>query len=183
MYEQSLKIYIQFLSCQEALSLTSFFFTSHLSRKLFLSHALNLKILNKITYIKFFSYILFKLFTDVPASGMYFLTYEYIKMKLADENGKVSLWATILAGGMAGINNWVVGMPADVLKSRLQTAPEGTYKHGIRSVFRELMQKEGPLALYKGVTPVMLRAFPANAACFIGFEICMKFLNWSAPNL
>lgn len=183
MYEQSLKIYIQFLSCQEALSLTSFFFTSHSSHKLFLSHALNLKILNKITLN--FSLILHSnyLFTDVPASGMYFLTYEYIKIKLADENGKVSLWATILAGGMAGINNWVVGMPADVLKSRLQTAPEGTYKHGIRSVFRDLMQKEGPLALYKGVTPVMLRAFPANAACFIGFEIFMKFLNWSAPNL
>ena len=45
------------------------------------------------------------------------------------------------------------------------------------------MRKEGPLALYKGVTPVMLRAFPANAACFIGFEIAMKTLNYVAPNL
>lgn len=114
---------------------------------------------------------------------MYFLTYDYIKSYFADENGKVSLWATIFAGGMAGINNWAVGMPADVLKSRLQTAPEGTYKNGIRDVFRELMKKEGPTALYKGVTPVMLRAFPANAACFIGFEVFMTFLNWAAPNL
>lgn len=114
---------------------------------------------------------------------MYFLTYDYIKNYFADENGKVSLWATIFAGGMAGINNWAIGMPADVLKSRLQTAPEGTYKNGIRDVFRELMKKEGPTALYKGVTPVMLRAFPANAACFIGFEVFMTFLNWAAPNL
>lgn len=45
------------------------------------------------------------------------------------------------------------------------------------------MRKEGPLALYKGVTPVMLRAFPANAACFIGFEISMNVLNTFAPNL
>lgn len=45
------------------------------------------------------------------------------------------------------------------------------------------MKNEGPMALYKGVIPVMLRAFPANAACFMGFEICMKFLNWLAPNL
>lgn len=50
-------------------------------------------------------------------------------------------------------------------------------------VFRELMKNEGPRALYKGVTPVMLRAFPANAACFIGFEISMKVLNIVAPNL
>lgn len=81
------------------------------------------------------------------------------------------------------VANWAVGMPADVLKSRLQTAPAGSYPNGIRDVFRELMQKEGPLALYKGITPVMLRAFPANAACFIGFEIAMKFLNFAAPNL
>lgn len=63
------------------------------------------------------------------------------------------------------------------------TAPEGTYKSGIREVFVKLMKNEGPTALYKGVVPVMLRAFPANAACFMGFEICMKFLNWIAPSL
>ena len=34
---------------------------------------------------------------------------------------KVSLWWSILAGGCAGIMNWIIGMPADVLKSRLQT--------------------------------------------------------------
>lgn len=45
------------------------------------------------------------------------------------------------------------------------------------------MKNEGPLALYKGITPVMLRAFPANAACFIGLEVAMKFLNFVAPNL
>lgn len=123
------------------------------------------------------------LLRDVPASGMYYLTYDYIKGQLTDANGVCPLWGVIFAGGMAGINNWAVGMPADVLKSRLQTAPEGTYKNGIRDVFKELMVKEGPLALYKGVVPVMLRAFPANAACFIGFEFCMRFLNWAAPNL
>lgn len=45
------------------------------------------------------------------------------------------------------------------------------------------MAEEGITALYKGITPVMLRAFPANAACFIGLEIGMKILNWAAPNL
>lgn len=72
--------------------------------------------------------------------------------------------------------------PADVLKSRLQTAPAGKY-NGIRDVFRELMRNEGASALYRGMTPVVLRAFPANAACFIGFEVAMKFLNTVVPNL
>ncbi|XP_049876407.1 congested-like trachea protein [Pectinophora gossypiella] len=121
---------------------------------------------------------------DVPASGMYFMTYELVKENFVpqDASNQFKLMMTIFAGGCAGIANWVVGMPADVLKSRLQSAPEGTYPGGTREVFTQLMAKEGPLALYKGVVPVMLRAFPANAACFLGFEIALKFLNWAAPN-
>lgn len=45
------------------------------------------------------------------------------------------------------------------------------------------MAEEGVPALFKGITPVMLRAFPANAACFIGLEVGFKILNWLAPNL
>lgn len=43
------------------------------------------------------------------------------------------------------------------------SAPEGTYPNGIRDVFRHVIKEEGPFALFKGLTPVMLRAFPANA--------------------
>ncbi|KAK2585529.1 hypothetical protein KPH14_010171 [Odynerus spinipes] len=119
----------------------------------------------------------------VPASGMYFMTYETIQRWMVPEGGKLGLLSTILAGGLAGIANWIVGIPPDVLKSRLQAAPEGTYKNGIREVFARLLKEEGPTALYKGCTPVMLRAFPANAACFLGFEAAMNFLNWAAPSL
>lgn len=57
------------------------------------------------------------LFLDVPASGMYFMTYDGLK-HFTEGYGTLG---TIFAGGMAGIANWLVGMPADVLKSRLQT--------------------------------------------------------------
>ncbi|XP_043801182.1 congested-like trachea protein isoform X1 [Apis laboriosa] len=118
------------------------------------------------------------LLRDVPASGMYFMTYECLKKWMSSEEGKLGILQTIMAGGFAGITNWIVGMPPDVLKSRLQSAPDSTFKNGIRDVFIILMKEEGPKALYKGCVPVMLRAFPANAACFLGFEIAMNFLNW-----
>ncbi|CAH1964490.1 unnamed protein product [Acanthoscelides obtectus] len=119
---------------------------------------------------------------DVPASGMYFLTYEAIKDAITNNQTEPpSILGTIVAGGAAGIANWAVGMPPDVLKSRLQTAPEGTYKNGIRDVFTQLMKNEGASALYKGITPVLIRAFPANAACFVGFELCKQFLDWLFP--
>jgi len=119
------------------------------------------------------------LLRDLPASGLYFLTYEAIKEYITDY-GKhsPSILGTVFAGGTAGIANWLIGMPPDVLKSRLQTAPEGTYPKGIRDVFKTLMKKEGSLALYKGITPVLLRAFPANAACFLGFELSKELLHY-----
>ncbi|CAG9855268.1 unnamed protein product [Phyllotreta striolata] len=120
------------------------------------------------------------LLRDIPASGMYFLTYEAIKEYLTKNGESPSILGTIIAGGTAGTANWLIGMPPDVLKSRLQTAPEGTYT-GIRDVFRQLIKSEGPAALYKGLIPVLLRAFPANAACFVGFELCKNFLDFVFP--
>jgi len=67
-----------------------------------------------------------------------------LKRKFTPEGKKgPSVLGTLVAGGTAGILNWVAALPFDTLKSRLQVAPEGTYKHGIRSVFAELVRKEG----------------------------------------
>lgn len=118
------------------------------------------------------------LMRDVPASGVYFLTYEAVQNYITnDDKDQPSILGTIFSGGIAGIANWLVGMPADVLKSRLQTSPVERYPNGIRDVFSELIRTEGALALYRGITPVLLRAFPANAACFLGFELGKKLLN------
>lgn len=118
------------------------------------------------------------LLRDVPAAGVYFATYSYVSSLLTKPGEKSSLPVSILAGGTSGITHWIVGMPPDVIKSRLQTAPEGKYPLGMVSVFNELMKTEGPLGLYKGVIPVMLRAFPANAACFFGFEMCNRLFDY-----
>jgi len=125
------------------------------------------------------------LLRDVPASAAYFGSYEIIQRSLVPEGGSrsdLSISKTIFAGGMAGIFNWIVGIPPDVMKSRLQTAPDGTY-NGVRDVFRHMMREEGPRAFTKGAVPVLLRAFPANACCFLGYELAMYGLNYAAPNL
>nr|XP_023693311.1 mitochondrial carnitine/acylcarnitine carrier protein-like isoform X3 [Paramormyrops kingsleyae] len=125
------------------------------------------------------------LIRDVPSTGLYFLTYEYLKKFLTPEGRSVNELSTpqiLLAGGVAGIFNWLVALPPDVLKSNFQTATDGQYR-GLRDVLRKLIQEEGASALYKGFNAVMLRAFPANAACFLGYEVAMKFLNWAVPDL
>lgn len=63
--------------------------------------------------------------------------------------------------------NWAIAIPPDVLKSRLQSAPEGMYK-GLGDVFFKLIREEGVTALFKGFGPIMLRAFPVRLYCFDG---------------
>ena len=125
------------------------------------------------------------LLRDVPASAAYFGGYEILQRLMTSEGEdrtQLSIGRTLFCGGMAGIFNWMVALPPDVLKSRFQTAPEGQY-NGVRDVFRDLMKTEGIRGMYKGATPVILRAFPANACCFVGYEVAMYGLNYVAPNL
>jgi len=119
------------------------------------------------------------LLRDVPASGMYFTTYEGLMAYLMQgkPRSEVSPAIALFCGGMAGVGNWLVALPPDILKSRLQTAPEGTYPKGVRSVLPQLLREEGALALWRGAGPVFVRAFIANAACFAGYELAMKVIN------
>ena len=62
--------------------------------------------------------------TDVPASAAYFGGYEILQRLMVSDGGdrnQLSVSKTLFAGGMAGIFNWMVALPPDVLKSRLQT--------------------------------------------------------------
>jgi len=120
---------------------------------------------------------------DGPASAAFFASYELIQRWMSGpERCELSVGKTLFAGGMAGICNWVVAIPVDVVKSRLQAAPEGVYT-GALDVFFKLLRSEGVGALWKGAVPVLMRAFPANAACFLGFEAAMLGLNQVVPNL
>mmetsp|Transcript_63688 Transcript_63688/g.96115 ORF Transcript_63688/g.96115 Transcript_63688/m.96115 type:complete len:86 (-) Transcript_63688:207-464(-) len=81
----------------------------------------------------------------------------------------------MVAGGFAGMACWGVSIPPDVLKSRYQTAPDGKYS-SILQVYTTLVKEEGFGALFTGFRPAMIRAFPANAACFLGMEVAKKAL-------
>ncbi|KDN51375.1 putative YMC1-protein of the mitochondrial carrier family [Tilletiaria anomala UBC 951] len=61
----------------------------------------------------------------------------------------------ILSGIVAANAQVLVGQPFDIVKVRLQTAPDGTYK-GMVDCATRIISKEGPLAFYKGtLTPLL----------------------------
>lgn len=114
---------------------------------------------------------------DGPGSAAYFVSYETVKRYLTPaDSTTLSLPAVIMAGGCAGVAMWSIAIPPDTIKSRLQSAPNGTYT-GFMDCARKLIAKDGVPALWKGFGPAILRAFPANAATFLGVELSLKAMN------
>jgi len=116
---------------------------------------------------------------DGPGSAAYFAAYEVTKKALTPAGSspaELNLSAIILAGGTAGIAMWALAIPPDVLKSRLQSAPTGTYS-GMLDCARKTIAQDGIRALWKGFGPAMARAFPANAATFLGVEASRNLMD------
>ncbi|ETW86940.1 mitochondrial carrier protein [Heterobasidion irregulare TC 32-1] len=116
---------------------------------------------------------------DGPGSAAYFAAYEVTKKFLTPAGASpadLNLGAVILAGGTAGVAMWAIAIPPDVLKSRLQSAPTGTYS-GFFDCARKTIAADGVKALWKGFGPAMGRAFPANAATFLGVEASRKVMD------
>eukprot|EP00986_Skeletonema_menzelii_P009608 scaffold4398_cov250-Skeletonema_menzelii.AAC.1 len=70
-----------------------------------------------------------------------------------------------------GMLGWVAAMPFDVPKTNVQASWESKV---VGSYFPELIRiakERGVLALYTGLIPTIARAFPANAALFLGVEM------------
>ncbi|KAJ7293428.1 hypothetical protein C8J57DRAFT_1041600 [Mycena rebaudengoi] len=133
---------------------------------------------------------------DGPGSAAYFAAYEVTKKALTPAGSspsELNLGAIILAGGTAGVAMWSLAIPPDarlstntdcfpdvflgqVLKSRLQSAPTGTYS-GLIDCARKTIAQDGVSALWKGFGPAMGRAFPANAATFLGVEASRNLMD------
>jgi len=113
---------------------------------------------------------------DVPGSAAYFVGYEWVARAVRPADGSLSVPAELFAGGMAGVAMWSIAIPPDVVKSRMQAAPAGTFK-GFNDCVMQIIRTEGPQALFKGLGPALLRAFPANAAAFLGRAATLKLLH------
>lgn len=114
---------------------------------------------------------------DSLGSFAYFGAYEAIKRHFTPEGGGLSPTAILLGGSAAGIANWVVALPIDTVKNRIQATSSSDAPARFGAVARQLIVSEGVAGLYRGITPALLRAVPANAACFLGMEVSKKALD------
>ncbi|CAK1540415.1 unnamed protein product [Leptosia nina] len=96
---------------------------------------------------------------DCPGFTMYFMTYE------AMTRGNQDAMRVFIAGGLAGAFSWVISYPVDVVKSRLQGDVVKKYSSAW-DCFVKSIRTDGWRCMTRGLSPVLLRAFLSNGACF-----------------
>lgn len=117
---------------------------------------------------------------EVPGNALMFGVYEAIKQYLAGGQDTSSLGrgSLVVAGGLAGASFWGSVYPTDVVKSVIQVDDYKNPKYsGSMDAFRKILAADGVKGLYKGFGPAMARSVPANAACFLAYEVTRSALG------
>lgn len=117
---------------------------------------------------------------EIPGNALMFGVYEAVKQFLAGgkDTSKLGRGSLILAGGVGGAAFWGLVYPTDVVKSVLQVDNFKNPKYsGSIDAFRKILSSEGVMGLFKGFGPAMGRSVPANAACFLAYEVTRTSLG------
>lgn len=112
-----------------------------------------------------------------PTKGIQFVAFEAFKRLIhrvrrrdASGTGNSSLVASerFIAGGMAGIIAATLCYPLDTAKTLLTAHPERF--HGVFSTMTSIIRKQGPTALYRGLSPTLVAMMPYAGLDFAIYE-------------
>jgi len=117
------------------------------------------------------------LLRDCPGNLMWFGVYEIGKNIIAERKNipvsELGILNKMMLGGMAGFCYWLIGMPADTLKSVAQTEVLSKGKLSLKQLYKAV----GYRNLYRGIYPTLMRAIPSNALIFSTYEFFSKSIN------
>lgn len=83
------------------------------------------------------------------------------------------------AGGLAGMASWMAIFPVDLVKSRVPKdalSPSPAYK-GLLDCASRIIKENGVRALYNGLQPTLVRAFPIHAVNFLVYERVLAIIG------
>ncbi|KAI8476308.1 MAG: mitochondrial carrier domain-containing protein [Monoraphidium minutum] len=108
---------------------------------------------------------------NMPANAIFFGTFEVLKRAAAGRMGvtpsELPAWTVLSAAGFGGVLYWGMIFPVDSIKSAMQTDTIVRCQRrftDVATTARLLWAEGGARRFYKGFTPCLLRAGPANAA-------------------
>jgi len=118
-----------------------------------------------------------------PYNAVQFATYTKLKVYLSHPNtGKITPLNALIAGSLGGIAATVATYPTDMVKTRLTVAHANhalsKYK-GMVHAFQCILQEEGFLAFYKGMSASILGVIPFAGGTFMAYDVLDK--AWNQP--
>ena len=114
--------------------------------------------------------------------GANFATYSTIKAYLQKQQNTELLpaWQTSIVGLISGAVGPLTNAPLDTIKTRLQKSKFTNKENGlvrIVKIGKQLVKEEGINALYKGITPRIMRVAPGQAVVFTVYEAVKHYLT------
>lgn len=114
--------------------------------------------------------------------GVNFTVYSKIREYLQEYHGTKDLpaWETSCIGLLSGALGPLSNAPLDTIKTRLQKTTFASNESGMVRIVKignQLIKEEGMAALYKGITPRIMRVAPGQAVTFTVYEFMKKVLN------
>ncbi|XP_051963156.1 mitochondrial ornithine transporter 1-like [Xyrauchen texanus] len=117
---------------------------------------------------------------EIPGYFCFFGGYELSRSMFAQYMGRdkehIGVVPLMFSGGFGGACLWLVVYPIDCVKSRIQVLSLAGRQEGFLKTLMGILRNEGVRPLYSGLTPTMIRTFPANGALFLAYELSRKMM-------
>ncbi|XP_055797325.1 mitochondrial ornithine transporter 1-like [Salvelinus fontinalis] len=107
---------------------------------------------------------------EVPAYFLFVGGYEISRTLFTKPGQSKDAVPLLISGGVGGAAFWLAVYPIDSVKSRIQVLSMSGKQAGFIRPLLCIMRTEGVPALYCGLTPTVLQAFPSNGALFLAYE-------------
>lgn len=117
-----------------------------------------------------------QLMRDIPFYSSFFGSYEVICMVMQKYTDLPDAAVYFISGGLAGQVGWIVSIAPDSVKSAIQ-GPEVPKSTSLVQVTKSIYQTKGIKGFFVGLEVAVIRAFPANAALFLGYELSRKLMG------
>lgn len=123
---------------------------------------------------------------EIPGYFCFFGAYELSRSTFAQymrtTKDGIGVLPLMFSGGFGGACLWLMVYPIDCVKSRIQVYSLAGRQEGFMRTFMGIIRTEGFTTLYSGLTPTMIRTFPANGALFLAYELSRKYMMETVGN-
>lgn len=120
----------------------------------------------------------------IPYAGIDLAVYETLKKKYLQTHKdpvQPSFWLLLACGSVSSTLGQMCSYPLALVRTRLQaqvTHPsQDRQSNTMRGVFQTIIQREGVLGLYRGITPNFIKVMPAVSISYVVYEYSSRLLG------